>query len=122
MIGYVSVGTNDLEGSCLFYDSLFEIMAAKRVYQSEDFVVWGMNDCAPMFSVHLPYDGKRATVGNGVMIALKADSKDAVDRLYARAISMGAASEGKPGIRMEGFYAAYFRDPDGNKLNAHFTE
>lgn len=73
-----------------------------------------------MFSVHIPYDGKSASVGNGVMIALKADRKEMVDELYAKAISIGAIDEGKPGSRMEGFYAAYFRDLDGNKLNIHY--
>lgn len=119
MIGYISLGTNDLERSSAFYDELFETMGAKRTYEFDDFVVWGKNGCAPMFSVHIPHDGKRATVGNGVMIALNTDSKENVDELYAKAMSIGAIDEGKPGIRMEGFYAAYFRDLDGNKLNIH---
>lgn len=120
MIGYISVGTNDLEKSSSFYDELFESIGAKRTYEFEDFIVWGKGESEPMFSVHIPYDGKSATVGNGVMIAIKADSKEVVDEFYAKAVSLGAFDEGKPGSRMEGFYAAYFRDLDGNKLNIHF--
>lgn len=122
MIGYISVGTNDLERSGAFYDELFEIIDAKRTYEFEDFIVWGTNESDSMFSVHIPYDGKSATVGNGVMIALKADSKEIVDKFYAKAIALNATDEGKPGSRMEGFYAAYFRDLDGNKLNIHFMD
>ncbi|MFN2168829.1 MAG: VOC family protein, partial [Anaerolineae bacterium] len=72
----------------------------------------------PGFAVTLPYDGAAATVGNGVMIALVMDSREKVDAFYARALELGASDEGEPGERMPGFYAAYFRDPDGNKLNA----
>ena len=70
------------------------------------------------FSVTKPYDGNPATVGNGVMIALKMDSTEQVDAFYAKAIELGASDEGEPGPRGEGFYAGYFRDLDGNKLNA----
>jgi predicted lactoylglutathione lyase len=65
-----------------------------------------------------PFDGNPATVGNGVMVALRMDSNEKVDALYRKAIELGAKDEGAPGPRGDGFYAGYFRDPDGNKLNA----
>ena len=71
----------------------------------------------PAGGITIPFDGQPATVGNGVMIALAASSKEQVDKLYAKAMSLGATDEGKPGARMDNFYAAYFRDLDGNKLN-----
>ncbi len=75
-----------------------------------------------MFSVHLPHDGRAASVGNGSMVALKVVSKEMVDAIYQKALALGGGDEGKPGYRSDGFYAAYFRDLDGNKLNAHFME
>lgn len=119
MIGYTSLGTNDLSRACSFYDEIFELMGAKRTFEFEDFVVWGIDESQPMFSIHIPHDKKNASVGNGVMIALKSDSKELVDNVYSLAIKLGGLDEGAPGIRMEGFYAAYFRDLDGNKLNIH---
>ncbi|MCL4149987.1 UNVERIFIED_CONTAM: hypothetical protein GTU68_006012 [Idotea baltica] len=84
----------------------------------EDFIVWGAGDASPAFSVHIPFDGHKATAGNGVMVALTAGSRQQVDAVYHRAMALGAADEGQPGQRADnGFYAAYFRDPDGNKLN-----
>lgn len=70
-----------------------------------------------MFSVIKPYDGNPATVGNGTMIALAADSTKQVDALHAKALLLGADDEGAPGMRQSGFYCAYARDLDGNKLN-----
>ena len=120
MIGYTSVGTNDFKRACDFYDELFENFGARRTFEDKDFVAWGKGENEPMFSVHIPFDGKDATVGNGVMIALKSDKKEMVDELYSKALSLGALDEGKPGYRMDQFYAAYFRDLDGNKINIHY--
>lgn len=120
MIGYTSLGTNNLKASAAFYDALLADLAARRLMTFDDFVVWGTRDGAPAFSVHVPFDGKPASVGNGVMVALAAESRAQVDTLYRTAMRLGAADEGKPGQRADnGFYAAYFRDPDGNKLNVH---
>jgi len=121
MIGYTSLGTNDLARSAAFYDALLGEFDAQRVFEQPDFIVWSAGENSPAFSVHIPFDGKAATVGNGTMIALSAKSRDQVDALYHKAMSLGALSEGEPGQRHEnGFYAAYFRDLDGNKLNIHF--
>lgn len=117
MIGYTTVGTNDLDKAVAFYDALLAELGAGRFMQSDRFVAWAVTPGKPAFSVCLPWDGRQATVGNGTMIALLADSTEKVDAVYARAMQLGAVDEGPPGPRMDGFYAAYFRDPDGNKLN-----
>ena len=121
MIGYTTVGTNDLEKAVAFYDALFAELGAGRFMEEDTFVAWAVAPDQPAFSVCQPYDGNAATVGNGTMIALKVDSTDKVDAIHAKAITLGGADEGPPGTRMEGFYAGYFRDLDGNKLNAFYT-
>jgi len=122
MIGYITVGTNDLKKAVEFYDILFAELGAGRFMEEERFVAWAVAPDQPAFSVCLPYDGNSATVGNGTMIALTVDSTQKVDSLYAKAMELGCADEGPPGVRMDGFYAAYFRDLDGNKLNVFCME
>jgi predicted lactoylglutathione lyase len=117
MIGYVTLGTNDIKRAASFYDQLLAQMGAKRFMESERFIAWGTSPGAPMLSVIKPHDGAAASRGNGTMIALVVDSAAKVDALYQKAMDLGATDEGKPGERMKGFYAAYFRDLDGNKLN-----
>lgn len=118
MIGYVTLGTNDLERGARFYDALLAEVGAKRLWSSERGIAWGASMTSPGLGLMKPFDGKAATVGNGVMVALVVDSKDKVDRIYRKAMELGATDEGAAGPRGEGFYAGYFRDPDGNKLNA----
>jgi predicted lactoylglutathione lyase len=120
MIGYVTVGTNDIERAARFYDQLLAEIGAKRFMETETFIAWATSPQAPALSVIKPFDGNPATVGNGVMVALAMDSRDKVDALYRKAIELGAQDEGAPGSRGDNFYAGYFRDPDGNKLNAFF--
>ena len=117
MIGYITVGTNDLKQAVAFYDALFAGLGAGRFMEEDTFVAWAVAPDQPAFSVTLPFDGNAATVGNGTMIALAVDATDKGDQVYAKAIELGATDEGPPGQRMDGFYAAYFRDLDGNKLN-----
>jgi predicted lactoylglutathione lyase len=117
MIGYVTVGTSDLERAAAFYDALLAEIGAGRMMETDRFIAWAVSPDQPAFSVTIPYDGAPATVGNGVMIALVVDSTEKVDQVYNRAIELGAADEGPAGLRQGGFYAGYFRDPDGNKLN-----
>ena len=117
MIGYVTLGTNDIQRAAKFYDALLGEMGAKRFMDFETFILWAVKPSAPMLSVIKPYDKKTATVGNGVMVALAAGSKERVDALYKKAIELGATDEGPAGPRGDGFYAGYFRDLDGNKLN-----
>ena len=118
MIGYVTLGTNDLPRAAAFYDALLAEIGAKRLWDFGTAIAWGVSQDKPSLGITKPYDGKAATVGNGVMVALQAKDKAQVDRIYKLAMSMGAQDEGKPGPRSDTFYAAYFRDPDGNKLNA----
>jgi len=120
MIGYVTLGTNDIERAARFYDPLLAGIGAKRFMETETFIAWATSPQAPALSVIKPADGKAATVGNGVMVAIAMDSRDKVDALYRKAIELGAKDEGAPGPRGDNFYAGYFRDPDGNKLNAFF--
>lgn len=124
MIGYVTLGTNDLERAARFYDALLGEIGARRMMESERFVVWFVGPDKPALGVFKPYDGKPATVGNGVMVALVVDSAAKVDALHQKALELGATDEGPSGPRgVPGFYAGYFRDLDGNKLNFYtFTQ
>ena len=119
MIGYITLGSNNLQVAATFYDELFKLLGAKRVYDADGFKAWSVGRDEPFFSVLSPFDKNDATVGNGVMIGLKASSEQLVDQLHAKAIELGAKNEGDPGIRQGGYYCAYFRDLDGNKLNFH---
>ena len=119
MIGYVTLGTNDIERACVFYDALLSEIGAGRFMESETFVAWAVSADTPAISVIKPNDGNPATIGNGVMVAISVESPDKVDQLHAKAMELGATDEGAPGERGDGgFYAGYFRDLDGNKLNA----
>jgi len=118
MIGYVTLGTNQFEKAAKFYDTLLAEIGARRAMEGDRFIAWGTSPTAPAVSIIKPYDGKAATIGNGVMVALIVDSTDKVDRIHKKALELGGTDEGAPGLRMDNFYAAYFRDLDGNKLNA----
>jgi predicted lactoylglutathione lyase len=118
MIGYVTLGTNDLARAAEFYDALAREMGVGRMMEGDRFVAWGVPGGGAGIGVLAPYDGKPASVGNGVMVALEAKDRAQVDRLHRLALELGGTDEGAPGLRQGGFYAAYFRDRDGNKLNA----
>jgi catechol 2,3-dioxygenase-like lactoylglutathione lyase family enzyme len=120
MIGYTTLGTNDLARAGKFYDALLATIGAKRYMETGTFVMWACAPDKPALAAITPYDGKPATAGNGTMVALVMNTKDKVDALYRKALELGGTDEGAPGPRGDGFYAAYFRDPDGNKLNAYF--
>ena len=117
MLGYVTLGTNDLARAAKFYDAITAELGVGRMMENEQFIAWGGHEGAGI-GLTKPFDGKPATVGNGVMVALAAKDRAQVDRIYNLAMSLGAQDEGAPGERFPGFYAAYFRDLDGNKLNA----
>ena len=118
MIGYVTLGTNDIDKAAAFYDEVLAVIDAKRVWNTDRFINWGNAKGAPLFSVIKPYDGETATAGNGTMIALAVGSEDKVQALHQKAIELGAGDEGEPGKRSDNFYGAYFRDFDGNKICA----
>lgn len=117
MVGYVTLGTNDLKRAAAFYDVLAKELGVGRMMETDKFIAWGKPGSGAGIGLTKPFDGNAATVGNGVMVALECASPADVDRIYAKAIAIGAKDEGKAGPRGEGFYAGYFRDPDGNKLN-----
>lgn len=123
MIGYVTLGTNDLPRACNYYDALFKSIGVGRFMEEENyFVAWSPAPEAPGVAVTIPYDKQPASVGNGTMVALYMENPEQVDAFYQKAIELGGSDEGKPGFRPaeadKGFYAGYFRDLDGNKLNA----
>lgn len=118
MIGFVTVGTNDMDRAAAFYDALFATIGAKRLSDNERFKAWGMAPGTPRVAVVKPYDGSTATTGNGTMVALAMESRDQVNAMHAKALSLGGADEGAVGLRGETFYAGYFRDLDGNKFVA----
>ena len=120
MIGYVMLGTNKFDDATKFYDELLGTLGAGRFMETDTFVAWATGPGSPAISVGKPHDGKTATVGNGVMVAINVESREKVDALHAKAIELGGADEGEPGQRSETFYAGYFRDLDGNKLNAFY--
>lgn len=118
MIGYVTFGTNDLQRAGRFYDAIAAEMGVGRMMDFDSFIAWGAPGGAAGIAATKPYDGQAATVGNGVMVALEAKDKEQVHRLHEIALANGGTCEGPPGPRGDSFYAGYFRDPDGNKLNA----
>ncbi len=118
MIGYVTLGTNNMSEAAAFYDALLGTLGAARMMEADTFIAWSTGAAAPAISIIQPADGNAATVGNGVMVAIGVDSTDKVDALHSKALELGGTDEGAPGQRMDNFYAGYFRDLDGNKLNA----
>lgn len=121
MIGYVTLGTDDLERSRAFYDALFAELGASRLMEMDSgFTLYGVSWGVPGVAVTRPYDGQPARPGNGNMVSLVVDARDKVDRLHAKALELGGSDEGPPGLRGpdgdRAFYGAYFRDPDGNKF------
>ncbi len=120
MIGYVTLGTNDLARATKFYDALLAELGAKRLWEFERGIAWGVAQNQPCLGLMKPFDGKPATVGNGVMVAFGVDEREKVDLIHKKALELGGTDEGAAGPRGDGFYAGYFRDPDGNKLNVFF--
>ncbi len=121
MIGYVTLGSDDLDRSRAFYDALFADLGASRLMELDSgFTLYGTGWGKPGIAVTRPYDGEPARAGNGNMVSLVVDARDKVDRLHARALELGGSDEGAPGLRGpeddRAFYGAYFRDPDGNKF------
>ena len=108
-IAHVTFGTTDLARGARFYDAIMAEFDGARTFEHDTAIGWGIT---------YPYDGQPANRGNGTMFALMAASEDQVRRVHAAALANGGSCEGPPGLRANGFYAAYFRDPDGNKMNA----
>ena len=120
MIGYLTVGTNDLPRATAFYDKLFEAIGGTRLMEQPRGIIWSFGPTCAAFGVMTPYDGKPATIGNGSMVGLSMNSKARVNEMHRLALSLGATDEGAPGQRDDMFYASYFRDLDGNKICLFF--
>jgi len=120
MIGYITLGTTDLKRGAEFYDAIAQEMDTPRMMGSveDGYIAWGKPGGKAGIALMKPHDGHPMSVGNGSMVALDAKDEDHVKRIYDMALSLGGTCEGKPGPRGGGFYAAYFRDLDGHKLNA----
>lgn len=124
MFSYIALGTGDLDRAIRFYDAALATLGHARIddYDSDNrSAAWGRDDPGPHLWVTLPFDGAPATVGNGTMVSFLATSRAVVDAFHAAALAHGGIDEGAPGLRPQygpHFYAAYVRDPDGNKLNA----
>jgi catechol 2,3-dioxygenase-like lactoylglutathione lyase family enzyme len=117
MIGYVTIGTNDLEKAKTFYDAVLAPLGGKRTFANGDRMqFYGGGSTPGMIAVSKPYDEQPATAGNGSMFGLPATSTEQVDAAHAAALAAGATCDGAPGQRMPTFYGAYFRDLDGNKV------
>lgn len=126
MIGYVTIGSNDIARSCAFFDAAFEPLGYKRSFEGGGWAGYGPDgkqDEGLQIYLATPFNAEPATVGNGSMLAFKAPSRAAVESFYAQALAHGGADEGAPGVRGESdppFYGAYVRDPEGNKFCAYF--
>ncbi len=116
MLAYVTLGSNDIQKSLEFYDQVLAEAGASRFFDNGRLYFYGTAPGQAMLAIGGPYDESSATCGNGVMPAIAAPDNETVDRVYAKAMELGAPDEGAPGQRMPTFYGAYFRDPDGHKI------
>ena len=119
MLGYVTVGTNNLKGAGDFYDAVLDVLGAKRSQEGERMIMWSSKSGTGSVAVITPFDKSPATAGNGTMLSLDVGDPETVQAVHAKAIEMGGTDDGAPGPRGTGrFYGGYFRDLDGNKLVA----
>jgi catechol 2,3-dioxygenase-like lactoylglutathione lyase family enzyme len=123
VLSHISIGTNDFDRAVTFYDRVLPTIGCRRVMAHERAVAYGR--AFPEFWVQAPIDGGPATVGNGTHVGFLAGSREAVDAFHAAALAEGGSDAGAPGLRdyTADYYAAFVRDPDGNKLEAvHLPE
>jgi len=117
-VAHVTFGTTDLARGAAFYDAVMAEFGGGRMMETETALGWSFPEGGPSIGITYPFDGQPANFGNGTMFALMATDEDQVRRVHAAALANGGSCEGEPGVRANGFFAAYFRDPDGNKMNA----
>ena len=122
MIGYATIGTNNLEKAKAFYDKVLAKLGGGPTFNFDRMQFYGAKGNPAMLAICKPYDEQPATPGNGSMFGLPAATKGQVDEAHAAALEAGGKCEGPPGQRMDGFYGAYFRDPDGNKVCVFNTD
>ena len=119
MIGYVTLGTNKFDEAAAFYDALLAEIGAKRLWDSTDFVAWGVSPTQPSLGIIKPHNKQPATVGNGSMTAFRTQTHAMVRSVHAAGLEAGGTDEGAPGFRddySDNFYVGYLRDPLGNKV------
>ena len=116
MIGYSTIGVSDMAAAEAFYGPLLSELGATQLFGQDRIKFYGTGMDSAMLAICIPYNEQTQNCGNGNMVAIPGGSREGVDKLYAKAIELGATDEGEPGERMPVFYGAYVRDPDGNKL------
>ena len=117
MLGYATIGTKDMDGAVAFYDALLGEVGASQLFGMDRIKFYGTSMDAAMLAICIPYNEEPHQPGNGNMVAIPGGDKAGVDKLYAKALELGATDDGAPGERIPGvFYGAYVFDPDGNKL------
>ncbi len=117
VLAYTTIGTSDMDRATAFYDALLAEIGGAQLFGMDRIKFYGTPGGGAMLAICIPYDEKPHERGNGWMVAIPGGSKEGVDRLYARALELGATDEGPPGDRIpDVFYGAYVRDPDGNKI------
>ncbi len=122
MISHFNLGTNDLARAEAFYDQLLKLFDGQLLFRTDRALFYALAGNGAKLSINVPFNGEPATVGNGTMVAFVADGEEQVDTVHAKALELGGSCEGAPGERMGGSaYAAYFRDPDGNKLGIFYA-
>ena len=124
MFSFITLGTNNLKNSKIFYDELLQSINIKNVLETDRYIGYAKNSSLNKveFYLMLPHNKKTATFGNGTMITFDIISKKDVDMFYNLALKLGATDEGLPGPRHEEHYYAYFRDLDGNKICAFSSD
>ena len=124
MFSFITIGTNNLKNSKIFYDELLQSINIKNVLETDRYIGYAKNSSLNKieFYLMLPHNKKTATFGNGTMITFDIISKKDVDMFYNLALKLGATDEGLPGPRHEEHYYAYFRDLDGNKICAFSSD
>jgi catechol 2,3-dioxygenase-like lactoylglutathione lyase family enzyme len=121
MISYITIGASDLDRAGAFYDAVLGALGHQRLWRQGDWIGYGPDQDHATVMLCAPENGQPARAGNGIMVGLNAQTPDQVDAFHAAALAHGGACAGPPGPRPaygEGFYLAYVRDPDGNKLSA----
>ena len=124
MFSFITIGTNDLKNSKIFYNELLNSINIKNVIETDRYIGYAKNSSLNKveFYLMLPHNKQTATFGNGTMITFDIISKKDVDMFYNLALKLGATDEGLPGPRHEEHYYAYFRDLDGNKICAFSSD
>lgn len=125
MFSHVTVGVSDLDRAKRFYDAVLLPLELRRRPVTPDggpaSACWvGKDRTLPRFYAYVPFDGRPANPGNGSMVAFLAPSPEAVSIAHAAGVAAGGSDEGAPGPRPhygDGYFGAYLRDPDGNKVH-----